>query len=125
MIEYLVVHCSDTPDDRDIGAEEIHRWHRERGWDGIGYHDVIRRNGAIERGRPPYWQGAHVKGYNHRSVGVCLVGRDRFSEYQMSALRALIYEYLIQYPSIKLVGHCDLDDSKTCPNFDVLGWWLS
>ena len=57
-IEMLVVHCSDTPDDQPIGAKEIQEMHLGFGWDGIGYHQVICRDGTREAGRPEYWQGA-------------------------------------------------------------------
>ena len=48
-IEMLVVHCSDTPDDDPIGAREIQAMHLGFGWDGIGYHQVIRRDGTRSR----------------------------------------------------------------------------
>ncbi|MBU2713926.1 hypothetical protein [Zooshikella harenae] len=51
-ITKLVVHCADTPNDRDVTAEDIHQWHIQRKWAGIGYHKVIRRDGSIENGRP-------------------------------------------------------------------------
>ena len=60
-IKFLVIHCSDTPDQEDIGASDIHKMHCF-GWDGIGYHKLIKRNGLIENGRPEFWIGAHVKG---------------------------------------------------------------
>ena len=50
-VKYIVVHCSYTPEQMDIGAD-IDRWHREKGWMMIGYHKVIRRDGTIEDGRP-------------------------------------------------------------------------
>lgn len=118
-IKYLVVHCSDSPNDRDVTAADIHQWHLQRGWDGIGYHAVIRRNGAIERGRPLYWIGAHVKGHNSGSLGVCLVGRDQFTDEQYRSLELLLQEWSDLYPSAKILGHRDLEPHKTCPNFDV------
>ena len=123
-IKYLVVHCSDSPDTLDIGAKNIHDWHRERGWDGIGYHAVIRRNGKLEMGRPQYWNGAHVRSYNRQSLGVCLVGRNRFTDDQMAALRALLDEWKAKYPQAEVVGHRDLDPRKTCPNFDAGAWYM-
>ena len=59
---------------KDIGAKDIDRWHRERGWLKIGYGKVIRRNGEVEQGRGDNAIQAHVKGYNHCSYGLCLVG---------------------------------------------------
>ncbi|WP_163834704.1 N-acetylmuramoyl-L-alanine amidase [Spartinivicinus ruber] len=124
-ITKLVVHCSDTPDDRDISAEDIHRWHKERGWDGIGYHKVIKRDGTVENGRPDYWPGAHVKNHNQHSLGVCLIGRDCITSAQLVSLGKVIDDWLLKYPDAEVVGHCDLDSGKTCPNFDVPEWWIS
>ena len=78
-IHFLVVHCSDTPNDNHITARDIHQLHLGFGWDGLGYHQVILRNGTVEKGRPEFWLGAHVKGHNHESLGVCLIGRDDFT----------------------------------------------
>lgn len=123
-IQYLVVHCADTPDDRDIDAAEIHRWHtEERGWSGIGYHAVIKRDGTIENGRPLYWSGAHVKGHNSHSLGVCLIGEVNFTPAQYASLSSLLKSWNSQHPGSRVVGHCDLDSRKTCPNFDVKEWW--
>ena len=54
-INFLVIHCSDTDDNLNIGALEIHNLHLKFGWNGIGYHKVIRRDGFIEEGRPEFW----------------------------------------------------------------------
>jgi len=123
-IKHIVVHCSDSPSDRGDTAKDIHRWHQERGFDGIGYHAVILPTGEIEQGRPHYWKGAHVKGHNHDSIGICLIGQIHFNDEQKAALRDLIHELLRKYPKADVVGHCDLDPKKTCPNFDVKDWWL-
>lgn len=122
-IRYLVVHCADTPDDIDFSAEDIHRWHLERGWSGIGYHAVIKKDGTIQLGRPEYWDGAHVRGHNHESLGVCLVGRDDFTPKQMRALGTVLIGWKQKHPNAEVVGHRDLDSHKTCPNFDVKAWW--
>ena len=122
-IKYLVVHCSDSPNGRETTAADIHRWHQERGWDGIGYHAVIKLDGNIEAGRPMYWQGAHADPYNHESLGVCLIGKDKFTEEQMRSLEGLFLALHVEYPDAQIVGHCDLNTQKTCPNFDVKAWW--
>ena len=54
--------------------------HLDNGWDGIGYHKVILRSGIIENGRPEFWIGAHVKGLNKSSLGVCLIGSKIFTD---------------------------------------------
>lgn len=119
MIEYIAIHCSDSPNDREIEAADIHQWHTERGFDGIGYNHVIQRDGTVENARPHYWEGAHIAGHNHHSIGICLVGRDEFTDRQISELKKLIYWLKFQYQDAEVVGHYQLDDKKTCPNFDV------
>ena len=121
-IKYLVIHCADTPNEREVTAEEIHHWHLANGWDGIGYNAVIRRSGLVEMGRPNYWPGSHVRGHNSESLGVCLVGRDSFTDSQWDSLFELISDWKAKYPDAEIVGHCDLDSRKTCPNFDVKKW---
>lgn len=118
-IKYIVVHCADTPNDREVTAEEIHGWHLANGWDGIGYHKVIGRSGLVENGRPEYWQGSHVRGHNHESLGVCLIGKDQFTDEQWSSLFEVLDDWKRKHPGAEIVGHHDLDPHKTCPNFDV------
>ena len=74
VVNYITIHCSATRAEQNITEEDIRKWHLDRGWSDIGYHCVIRRNGMIEFGRPLDVCGAHVKGYNHNSIGICLVG---------------------------------------------------
>ena len=79
-VKYIIVHCAATKPSMDIGFEDIDRWHKDRGWSGCGYHIIIRRDGNLEysRGLKPrgtvFRQGAHVKGFNDISIGICLVG---------------------------------------------------
>ena len=123
-IELLVVHCSDTPDDEPLRARDIQAMHLGFGWDGIGYHRVIGRDGLCEAGRPEYWRGAHVRGVNDRSLGVCLIGRHEFTAAQMDSLAALLAEWQQRYPQARVVGHRDaVETHKTCPNFDASAWW--
>ena len=123
-IELLVVHCSDTPNYENIGAADIHKMHIGFGWDGIGYHKVINRSGIIENGRPEYWIGAHVKGKNKVSLGVCMIGRDKFTDLQFYSLRSVLNIWLIQYPKAIVQGHSSsVVTDKTCPNFDVSNWF--
>lgn len=68
----VIHHVGNT--NRDVSAEEIHRWHKNNGWAGIGYHFVIRKDGTIERGRPMDMLGAHCYDHNWHTVGVNLVG---------------------------------------------------
>lgn len=122
-IKLLVVHCSDTDDSDDINAVDIHKMHLSFGWDGIGYHKVINRSGKIENGRPEYWVGAHVKGNNNISLGVCLIGRKNFTQKQFISLEKILKKWKKKYPNAEIVGHCDTGNTKkTCPNFNVKDW---
>ena len=125
-IELLVVHCSDTPNNQHLSANDIHKMHLGFGWDGIGYHKVINRSGKIEDGRPEYWVGAHVKGKNNISLGVCLIGKDYFTKRQFRSLERVLKKWKKTYPYAKVVGHRDTGKTKkTCPNFDVTSWYKS
>lgn len=110
----------------DIGAAEIRDWHNQRGWRDIGYHYVIRRNGTREDGRPVEQVGAHVKGHNGDSIGVCLVGGATTADFhraQWGALERLVLSLLAQHPEARVSGHNDWTDEKACPRFDVRAWW--
>lgn len=141
--ELLVVHCSATRPTQDIGVKEITQWHRQRGFDTVGYHYIIRRNGEVEAGRPETAIGAHVKGHNASSIGVCLVGgvnaagkpENNFTAHQFAALRALLRQLRSRYPTTRVLGHRDLSPDlnndgritpdefiKACPSFDVATW---
>lgn len=139
--DLLVVHCSATHG--DVSVRDIAQWHRDRGFEDIGYHFVIRRSGALEKGRPVEMIGAHVQGYNHSSVGICLVGgldekgnpQNNFTDPQFLALAALLKNLRVKYAATRIVGHRDLSPDlnhdgivepkewiKYCPCFDVTSW---
>jgi N-acetylmuramoyl-L-alanine amidase len=133
-VRYLIVHCSASPPSMDIGAKEIDRWHRQRGFLMIGYHKVIRRNGVIEDGRPLDRPGAHVAGYNQYSIGVCLVGgedahavpENNFTPEQFATLRSLLSDLKLKFPKAEILGHRDMPNvAKACPSFDVRAWLAS
>ena len=124
-VEFIIVHCSDSPQDRGDTAATIHSWHLQNGWSGIGYHRVILEDGKVENGRPLYWVGSHARGYNAKSIGVCLIGDGIYTLKQFDSLRKLIFKLLERSPQAKVIGHCDIDSGKTCPKFDVKEWWAS
>ena len=133
--KYIVVHCSQTRPSQKIGAKEIDRWHRERGWLKIGYAKVIKRDGTVEQGRDDDELQAHVKDYNHISTSVCVVGgakeedwkqpEDNFTGEQWESLKKVLEEQVIKYPKARIVGHYELDERKTCPNFNVREYLLN
>lgn len=120
-IKKIVVHTSDSPDDRDVRAADIDQWHRERGWSMIGYHAVVTKDGDVEEGRPEERSGAHVKGHNKDSLGIVWVGRDDCNEAQQDALVAKILEWMEDYglEVDDVYGHYEFDSGKTCPNIDM------
>ena len=125
-VKLIVIHCSDTPNDQNISAIDIHKMHLGVGWDGIGYHKIICRDGKIEVGRPEYWIGAHTKGKNNESLGVCLIGKSNFTDAQYNALEKVLKEWIQKYPQAEIKGHSQaIETKKTCPNFDVEEWCKS
>ena len=130
---HLIVHCSATPEGKDFSAEDIDRWHVQRGFRAIGYHYVIRLDGEIETGRPEDTVGSHCQVYNATSIGVCLIGgvdandikkaKNTFTPQQMCSLDVLLNKLMDKYPRAILSGHRDLDDRKACPSFNVRQWW--
>lgn len=129
-VRYIVVHCSFTDPNTDIGAREIDREHRRLGLFSNGYHKVICRDGDIEDGRSLSTIGAHAPGFNSESIGVCLVGganlngnpSNNFTDAQLQSLEELLYELLDVFPFATVVGHNELDDGETCPSFNVKRW---
>ena len=130
----IAVHCSATGPEQDVGAREIDRWHRAQGWACIGYHYVIRRDGALEAGRPLDQTGAHCQGKNTGSIGICLVGgiektpegktvsRANYTAAQYQTLGRLVRELHARFPGAEIRGHQDFAN-KACPCFDVAAWW--
>lgn len=128
-INSIFVHCAATPPDMNIGAKEIRAMHvNGRGWSDIGYHYVIRRDGTIEEGRPIERNGAHARGHNKGSIGVCMVGgvsssnkpdaNFTFRQYESLniLLKDLKNEYMLSNHDIH--GHRDVA-AKACPSFDI------
>ena len=127
-ISLIVVHCSAVRPWKESSAADIDGWHKDKGWKGIGYHYVVRRDGTVEPGRPPEVIGSHVVGHNAHSIGVCYEGgldalgqkADTRTPEQRKALRTLLEELHKQYPRALIVGHRDLNPQKDCPCFDAV-----
>ena len=126
-ITMIIIHCSAVKPDQTSSAAQIDTWHRrDNHWKfGIGYHYVIRRDGAIESGRPEWMIGAHCKNHNAHSIGVCYEGgldirgqpADTRTEAQKAAMRRLLEELHARYPRAVIVGHHDLNPGKKCPGY--------
>lgn len=162
-ISIAVIHCSATPNGDSLfgvspgtpgirtPVETIDAWHRARGFrrgygdrvrmnpnlESIGYHYVIYTNGVVATGRSPLEIGAHAKGHNVESLGICMIGTDRYSRAQWETLAEVCRMLPKFFPDIRILGHRDLSPDadgdgtvepaewlKTCPGFDV-GAWLA
>jgi len=130
-INLIVVHCSASPPSVHVDRDVIDRWHREKGWLGIGYHYVITREGDVQVGRALDRPGAHAEGFNKSSIGICLAGgvdakgkaEDNFTPAQKASMLTLLYQLRALYPATAVLGHRDLPDvKKDCPSFDVRRW---
>jgi len=131
-INKIIVHCSAS----EWGdAEVIDSWHRDRGFKCIGYHDVIlnglrayegvyepNQDGVIEHGRGYAEIGAHCKGYNEDSIGICLIGMRFFTLEQFRVLIGHIGDLMQRFPNVDLgsvYGHGEINPGKECPTFDM------
>lgn len=148
-INLIVVHCSATPNGRWVSTLDIDQWHAARGFKrqgewrarqnsqlgAIGYHFAIYTNGAIATGRHLGEIGAHVAGNNRNSIGICVIGTDKFTRAQWSSLAALVDRLRQEFPDARVTGHRDLSPDldgdgtiepqewiKTCPGFNAAAW---
>lgn len=113
----VIFHYSASPDSQDIGVEEIDRQHRAKGWSQVGYHYVVRRSGEIEKGRRENVQGAHTKGHNVNTLGICIVGMTPTREQIKSVLylsMRVLQKYQINWT--QWYGHKELANTL-CPGF--------
>lgn len=98
-------------------AQEIHAFHRVRGWAGIAYHYYVRRDGSVYRGRPEWAVGGHTEGHNANSLGVCFEGNfeeETMGAVQLQAGTALVEALRVRYPGIAVCAHRDFN-ATACP----------
>jgi N-acetylmuramoyl-L-alanine amidase len=126
-ITKIILHCTATPEGRPVTVKEVDAWHRERGFQKIGYHYLIGLNGEQWKGRNVEEIGAHCEGQNANSIGVCYAGglagdgktaKDTRNEAQKTALLSLIKELKQKYPQATIHGHREFAN-KACPCFDA------
>jgi len=121
-INWIVLHCSASDVPAHDNIETIRSWHvKERHFSDIGYHYFISKDGVVHTGRPEEKVGAHVRGHNSGSIGICLSGSRGFTADQFRSLEGLLKDLCKKYELEKqdILAHHDLDANKTCPNFDV------
>lgn len=130
-LQRLMIHCTDTPKGREISRKDIEQWHlKERGWSRVGYSDMIHLDGRVENLIPynfdqvvdPWEISNGARGYNSTTRHVVYVGGkggDTRTDEQKKALAMYIKAFLFDHPNCEVIGHRDVNSSKTCPNFDV------
>ena len=126
-INKIIVHCTATPEGRAHTVKDVDTWHRQRGFNGIGYHYLIGINGEVWTGRPIEKAGAHTEGHNAASIGIAYVGgmdkemenpKDTRTPAQKDSLAKLLKELVIKFPNAEIYGHRDFA-KKACPSFDA------
>lgn len=126
-IKEIIIHCSDTPEGKDFTVADIRKWHKARGFNDIGYHYVIYRDGTVALGRDVNIAGAHCKGHNSISIGVCYIGgheavgkgyKDTRTDAQKRSMLELLKRLKKLYPKATIHGHNEFAN-KACPCFDV------
>lgn len=141
-LQYLVIHCTATPEGREVSAADIRRWHTSpapagRGWKQVGYTDLFHLDGSVERlvdnnedmNVDPWEITNGAKGYNSVSRHVVYAGgcdkkmqpKDTRTEAQKEALKRYVLDFHARHPDVRIVGHNQLA-AKACPSFDVPQW---
>ena len=127
-IHLIVIHCSATRANRSYTVDDCRRDHRDRGYADIGYHYYITRDGEVHTGRPLSQVGAHARGFNKYSIGICYEGgldydgcpADTRTPQQRTSLDQLLTHLKAAFPQARIVGHNQLNPHKACPCFEVL-----
>ena len=143
-IKYLIIHCSATKEGKSFDRDDMDRWHKRRGFRKIGYHYFIKLDGTIQKGRSLTEQGAHVRGYNNESIGICYCGgldsngkpKDTRTKEQLFAMDILLEALVSKYPDSEIKGHRDFsvdkngngkidkwERMKACPCFDAIEYY--
>ena len=142
-MKYLVIHCTATPEGREVSSAEIRRWHTSpppagRGWKQVGYTDLFHLDGRVERlvknnedAQVDPWEMTNgASGYNSVSRHIVYVGgcdkdmkpKDTRTAAQCEALKRYVEDFHGRFPQIRIVGHHYLNPGKACPSFDVAAW---
>ncbi|WP_289288644.1 N-acetylmuramoyl-L-alanine amidase [Muribaculum intestinale] len=143
-LKYLVIHCTATPEGREVTAADIRRWHTSplsrggRGWRQVGYTDIIHLDGKVERlvdnnedANVDPWEVTNgAKGYNFVSRHIVYSGgmtrdmtkaKDTRTQAQRDAMRDYVIDFHRRFPGVRIVGHNELA-AKECPSFNVQKW---
>ena len=136
----VVVHWTETHTNKNIGSEEINKYHVDLGLEGIGYHYVIRRDGSLQRGRPVNIEGQHAPTNNHdkRSIAIVFVGginvptgtpnsenflsAQSLTRSQLNTFDHFCRSFYTVFPGGQIVGHSDIDEDEIDPGFEVINY---
>jgi N-acetylmuramoyl-L-alanine amidase len=143
-LKYLVIHCTATPQGREVSSAEIRRWHTSpppggRGWSQVGYTDLFHINGGVERlvdnnedSKVDPWEITNgAAGFNSVCRHIVYVGgmtadnskpMDTRSVMQRQSMGKYVKDFMRRFPLAKVVGHRELDPNKACPSFEVSEW---
>jgi len=128
IVNKIIVHCADTPENKEFTIDDIRKWHvEENGWIDVGYHLVVHLDGTVHTGRDFEKVGAHCRGHNEDSIGICYIGgrdfsmefaKDTRTEEQKESMLILLKYLKNIYLDAKIHSHSDFAD-KACPSFDA------
>jgi hypothetical protein len=140
----LVIHCTATPEGREVTSSDIRKWHTDpvskggRGWSQVGYTDLIHLDGRVERlvennedGCVDPWEITNgATGYNSVSRHIVYAGglskdgqkaKDTRTPAQLKSMADYTRDFHERFPQARIVGHNELA-AKACPSFDVQKW---
>ena len=127
LVKEVIIHCSATREGQDVSVDTIRDWHLAKGWNDIGYHFYIDLDGTIHKGRDIDKMGAHCKGRNRNSIGVCYCGgveadgktpKDTRTQEQKESLLHVLKTIKAMYPESMIYSHNEFA-AKACPSFDA------
>tara|TARA_R100000656_G_scaffold124922_1_gene104384 strand:- start:5513 stop:5956 length:444 start_codon:yes stop_codon:yes gene_type:complete len=120
-IDGIICHCSASDEANHDNVEIIRSWHVARGWDDIGYHFFIQKDGNLQIGRPIIKDGAHCYGQNKTSIGICLAGNGDFTEFQFKTLKKLCLNLceIFGLDDSQIYPHWYFNENKKCPIFGL------
>ena len=129
LVKEIIVHCSATREGQQVSVDTIRDWHLAKGWNNIGYHFYIDLDGTINKGRDIDKMGAHCKGHNRNSIGICYCGgvetdgktpKDTRTQKQKDSLLNVLKTLKAMYPEAVIYSHNEFAN-KACPSFDATG----
>ena len=127
LVKEIIIHCSATREEQQVSVDTIRDWHLAKGWNDIGYHFYIDLDGTINKGRDIDKMGAHCKGHNRNSIGICYCGgvesdgktpKDTRTQEQKDSLLNVLKTLKAMYPEAVIYSHSEFA-AKACPSFDA------